>query len=623
MKTAGEERVLLRKDKVDLMKKVLRNQNEVVKTAFVIDVVMNCDLSTSFKLLIPKTNNLIAKASNKNLSEMIINLFEPFELVHNYLVEEQFGKGREKLTRRKKKRKPVGTVYLLSEGFLNLRDRIDRKVILQIQSDENPLSKWMVKLSDAQRQRTFSIERIPADPNHRRCLVCGNLTINEPEENEQVVKHNEEVDRNYAMKSVAWNEYLKDNDKNEGKNCKKAAFPTDPTNPSKTLKRQPTKAAYKSQVLQCMASTSKCVMRNSDTCSTCPIWCINDKTGLRYPFTSKCECPVCTSTCTAAYHVHNFHVLSINMAMLTNQKEAGLLETTNDKQNKLGGFLGSMFSSGMQTALAMQQTKTTGENKKMRRNINSTLMDTKPAAKKEYKPEDIENAFFESVALNICKQGPSAMSVNDRNEIGGILGTDTQVQLPKGATLDTVSLGRNANQHGMNNRLAVGGSDEQVVTPIQPGMVSKYHIDYSPPRTKEFEAAAKGIQSDEALVGKAIDFGTAVDENEVKYVPHHAVTPDVNAHKVVHGSMTEKAWERMKLRNKSNLLLKKKGKLTDEETQQRNRARRIGIHMMKNEGMRDKILDLITLESEIESGDFHAQDLVDRYESVYMGCDDK
>ena len=152
MKQGTEERVLLRKDKINLIKKTVVNKNEVVSKACLIDVIMNCDLSSSFEMIIPKNVASFSKQSNKLLSEIIVNLFELFEMVHNYLVKEQFGGSCKKLTRNKKKRKPTGTVYyLLAEEFVNLRDRIDCKVILLLENDKNPLSTWMVNLSDVQR----------------------------------------------------------------------------------------------------------------------------------------------------------------------------------------------------------------------------------------------------------------------------------------------------------------------------------------------------------------------------------------------------------------------------------------------------------------------------------------
>jgi len=302
MKTGGEEKVMLRSDKTKLIKQVLENSSDILSTACIVDVAIGCDLSTRMKQLIPKSRDSISKATNKVLAKWILDLFDPFQLLHTHLLDQNFCTAGEKLTRTKKKKKTGGSLVLsLAEQFVNLRDKIDRKVIVSRQNDENPLSKWMCKLSDAQRDRTFSVERIPTDPNHRRCLVCGNLTINEPEENKQVLKYNQELDRNYKLKMEVWNNYVKSNEEFAGQDRKKNPFPVDPTNPSKTMKRMPVRSPYKSQILQCMASTSKCVMRNSDSCSTCPIWCVNPKTGLRYEFTDKCQFPVCQSTCTAAY----------------------------------------------------------------------------------------------------------------------------------------------------------------------------------------------------------------------------------------------------------------------------------------------------------------------------------
>ena len=64
-----------------------------------------------------------------------------------------------------------------------------------------------------------------------------------------------------------------------------------------------------------------------------------------------------------------------------------------------------------------------------------------------------KTCFFETTALNICKQGPSAIWAKDREEFGRILGTDIIVQLPKdGAQIDTVTLGSSKrNQHTLNN----------------------------------------------------------------------------------------------------------------------------------------------------------------------------
>ena len=56
----------------------------------------------------------------------------------------------------------------------------------------------------------------------------------------------------------------------------------------------PTKR-FRHPIVQCMCSTSFCVMEGSDLSSSCPIKCQNEKKE-RYPFTGTpkvCSCPVC------------------------------------------------------------------------------------------------------------------------------------------------------------------------------------------------------------------------------------------------------------------------------------------------------------------------------------------
>ena len=157
---------MLRSDKIKLMKKVLESSSDILSTACIIDVAIGCDLSTRMKLLIPKGRDSVSKASNKVLAKWIMDLFHPFQLPHTHLLDQNFCTAGEKLTRTKKKKKTGGSlVFSLAEQFMNLRDKIDRKVIVSRQNDENPLSKWMCKLTDAQRDRTFLVNRIPTDPN--------------------------------------------------------------------------------------------------------------------------------------------------------------------------------------------------------------------------------------------------------------------------------------------------------------------------------------------------------------------------------------------------------------------------------------------------------------------------
>ena len=43
--------------------------------------------------------------------------------------------------------------------------------------------------------------------------------------------------------------------------------------------------------------------------------------------------------------------------------------------------------------------------------------------------------------------------------------------------------------------------------------------------------------------------------------------------------------------------------------------------MMDNVHLKDGIMDLIALETELQSGKYSAQEMLDRYEAVYMGVE--
>ena len=117
--------------------------------------------------------------------------------------------------------------------------------------------------------------------------------------------------------------------------------------------------------------------------------------------------------------------------------------------------------------------------------------------------------------------------------------------------------------------MAVGGLAGSVVTPIQPGMVSKYGIDYSPPHSDAFKKAVGDSSASRVInftVEEELESDTKKKSDEMQFVYE---TPkkrkyflddntNVDAHKVVHGTPAKKAWERMKMRNKRNLLLDKK-----------------------------------------------------------------
>ena len=246
---------------------------------------------------------------------------DPFSVLHSYLVQNDIGR---KLHSDEKK----DSIFALAKSFSSVRDKVENRINQMMQNDNNPLAKWMVRLSDEQRERAIDPSHVPQDPAHQICLVCGNHSINEPIKNEAVLVHNKKVDDVSLKKLKVWNDFLKQSEMSKGSNKMPPSWPTDPTEKNKVIKHTPTKGAYKCQVLQCMFAMSKCFMWNSDCCTTCPITCTNEQgQHCNWDDSSGCTCPICTSTCTAAYSVASFDQIAIHVSMLKLQKQAGLKES--------------------------------------------------------------------------------------------------------------------------------------------------------------------------------------------------------------------------------------------------------------------------------------------------------
>ena len=240
-------------------------QFDIFEKTQLFDVAYGSDLSTQIKNKMPKSKNKINKATNPTLAKYVTDLFEPFSVLHTFMLEN------DTVGRKLRSDEKKDSVLALAETFVNLKEKVDNRICEKMQNDSNPLSKWMVRLTDEQRERCFDRARIPVDPAHQKCLVCGLSTINEPIENEEVLRHNRKVDEVFESKMKAWNAFLEQKErskKTNNQNEPKVSWPKDPTEKGKLMKRMPKKGAYKCQVLQCMAATSKCLMRGSDCCTS-------------------------------------------------------------------------------------------------------------------------------------------------------------------------------------------------------------------------------------------------------------------------------------------------------------------------------------------------------------------
>ena len=105
----------------------------------------------------PTSSNKINKAKNPALSKWVVDLMDPFCVLHSFMLQNvDVGK---KLRSDQKK----DSVLALCKTFTAVKEKVDNHICNMIQNQTNPLEKWMVKLSDNQRERVFDHSCCPSN----------------------------------------------------------------------------------------------------------------------------------------------------------------------------------------------------------------------------------------------------------------------------------------------------------------------------------------------------------------------------------------------------------------------------------------------------------------------------
>jgi len=474
---------LLKDGKRKLLKKVFSLRSTIFERATLLDVANQTDLCQHFEKIIPKAKTQFsAKHSNEVLSGCIFKLFAPFEMLHVYLLEQEMDKNERG---RNVRNSTVGSrkkdeVLALSEEVMELKGKVQRRVMAVRNEERNPLKRGFLPLSLVQSERTFSKKMVPKDRAHQKCMMCGHFSINEQIENKGIMEHNKEVKEVYDKKMEVWKEFKEKERANAGKkDGKNIAYPKDPTDPKRVMKMKPKMGITKVQRLQCMCSTSKCISKSSDICSTCPIKCRDPATGTRYSFEPHCTCPICTCTCTASYGIDEFHKLSIDIAMYkaAEKKKKGGVDENEESNQNIQSFISTMFNNSVQSAIS-SATKNRAMNEL---DTNDLQRDSsKKMSEAEYNA--VQDSLYESMALNIAREGPQLTTELDRRRMASLFGTETTVSLPNGQTINTKALGQRKNQHGFNNNLIGHLLDDNDGTggPF-PGMIDNMHLSLANP----------------------------------------------------------------------------------------------------------------------------------------------
>jgi len=614
--------VLKSSGKKNLILKLVIHRTSILEHAVLFDALGNSNLEECLSRMLPKTKSACNK-DNKELATKITELSDACKLLHSHLKsqEHQMEQSVAHLRQRQSAR-PRDSALVVLEELAGVMDAVDSAVLIKRNSSDNDAKLRSVSLNAAQRERSFDRNRVPNDEAIQCCLFCGCASINEPPENAEVLINNKRVADEFETRNKLWTRYLADKEKNE-----RVLKPKDPIT-KKEMKRGPTRGKYKSQILQCMCSTSKCVVQGSDISSTCPIKCIDPCTKERFHFTGfptpSCSCTICNCTCSMAYHAKDIAVVSLKLMQKdnANQRNSSSASSSGNAMQSVHTFLGGFMASGMHAAYSSMHNEIQEKVKGKKISEDDIMRRT-------------DQIQYEATAENIARKGGhGGLGSAGREVLANAFGTSTIVTLPQGNLFDTNAVGGNSNFHARNNRL-LGGRTSGVEGPtIYQGMTSNLEIDYANPNQAYIDAlsgknspAVVNLVSPKpaaALKRPPIELLEDTDDEDDmnKKIPAMPSLP--RGFTQLGPSPNKHAWERMKVRNRSLLHLDKRGAETPGEKESRKKAKKIGKHMLQNESNYKDIVTMITDESfGINTGQFESQDLLGRYEDGYMTEDEE
>ena len=102
------------------------------------------------------------------------------------------------------------------------------------------------------------------------------------------------------------------------------------------------------------------------------------------------------------------------MSMLKFKKEAGLEESQFGKTQKLHSFFDTCIGNSRHSANALEKQF---EDQNLKSMKNEKLTNQQKI--------DVNNVFYETLGINICKDGPAMIPPVQRHEIGKLFGTET------------------------------------------------------------------------------------------------------------------------------------------------------------------------------------------------------
>ena len=475
---------LKKRQKCDMLAKFVLLRQDILAAAVSFDAVNHSALKESLILSMPPTKSSYKDASNEELAKKIVTLYDPLLVLRQHLNDQLEAQQSFKSRLRSRLHTSSSSSSVASSaveknpvidtlddffGEMETVDRLVREKREAAKNNDNPIKG--PSLTNEQRARKFSTERVPIVEENRICVKCGHASINTLEDNAAIILHNQRVEKKFNQDMQAWNAH------------QKAVVEGRPSSlPAGMSPRQkPRKMQIKKPAFQCMCSTSFCMMENSDVSSSCPIKCIECKdTKKRYSFTNTyprhCTCPICVCTCSAVYYEDQIPKLS----MMYRKMPDALVAIDRDEKKSKDSVEASCIDL-LQKCLAEGKDASCKATVAAATNWNDDLS----TEMEEKFFENSQSAMYSHAAEKMSKSA-AEMSQEQLQYLRNVVGTPTTfVTLPNGQQFDTKTI-TSSGAHARNNRMTDATSSKQV----QPGMVSNLEFDLTSPTNDYLRAAA-------------------------------------------------------------------------------------------------------------------------------------
>ena len=324
--------------KKELLSKASALKKDILPICKSFDTAFDANLEEAMNIAIPQKEIIRnPKNSNQDLAKMMLEMRDKVTILHQHMAEqldEIQAARRQTRQGTKSNNSSFDAVFEFLEEFKAVMDKVESQALSlenEIGSIKGPT------LSNIQRQRTFDQNRVPPDSSLQICPFCLHKSINSVLENDSLAAEIAKQEKNYRRRIEVWDAY--ENAKAKKKPGQTISYPKDPLDRKKELKRKPVRGNVKQPIYMCMCATSMCIMRNSNTSSTCFIKCMDTNRNQRYSFPTggACQCPVCNCKCQGAFTPDQHAVL---LHESTNPINSNAVQTPAQAGVNIQNFLG-------------------------------------------------------------------------------------------------------------------------------------------------------------------------------------------------------------------------------------------------------------------------------------------